>query len=127
MQFRLTELNLPPRMQAIDMDDEADILHRNSDGIGFAHLYCSIIWPEFVEFDDMIFVQMNFTPDYVDQLRSDNPRIKPNRIEGTVNLTYLDNVFGARDTAENVVESVGRTLTRTWLAKAELEFPNRRL
>lgn len=83
-----------------------------------------LIWPEFIEKDGFIFLEENYELNYYEELIAEGD---PN-IEATINTTYLDRIIFPKSEVSDgkVWDKIGRLLVQTWVAKAQLCFPNKK-
>jgi hypothetical protein len=92
----------------------------NKASIELAFDTVKFFWPKFREESGFIFLDENFDPDAFSRLLK---TVAPAKLEETINLTYLDDVFlGAGDSRE-IWEELGRYVCAMWVAKASAQFP----
>lgn len=91
--------------------------------IEIALLYGKVFWPDLVEVDGFVLLTAQYDEDYYHRVLADLGRDK---LEATINTTYLRTVFGDRDAHEAVWETLGCLLSHSWKACAETKFPGRK-
>lgn len=99
-----------------------DSLASQGHPVGLALGYAKVFWPDFVEVEGFVLVAEHYTDDYFNRILEE---VGAAELEATINTTYLRDLFGDGDAPEATWETLGNLLTRTWKAKAEVEFPHR--
>lgn len=98
-----------------------DYLAGRSDGPEIALAYGSLLWPQFVRVSGFILLEEHYDEAYFERVLRD---YGPAKVEATINTTYLDNIVGAKDVEQEVLEALGALLCETWVARAKLMFPD---
>lgn len=101
-----------------------DFLHCRAEGPELALAYSSVFWPDLIEVDGLVLVKENYDVEYFARVAADCSREK---IEATINTTYLQDLFGAdaRVADEKLWTALGEILRDCWKARAEAQFPGR--
>lgn len=101
-----------------------DFLYRRADGPELALAYSSVFWPELVEIDGFVLIKENYDADCLARVRAE---CGPENVEGRINTTYLQDLFGpgAEGADEWVWTALGELIRDAWKAHAEALFPGR--
>ena len=100
-----------------------DLLARERNPIELALLYGRAFWPELVQVQGFVLLAERYDEDYFERTLAE---VGAEKLESTINTTYLRDLFGDEEADAWVWESIGATLAGSWKARAETLFPSRR-
>lgn len=88
-------------------------------------MYARMIWPEFVEHDDCIFLAKDFSPESYRKWRK---QLDKTRTEAMLNHRHITDLFLNSSFKPNleIVTWIGRYLKEVWTEKLKRDFPDRR-
>ncbi|WP_435623779.1 hypothetical protein [Flagellimonas sp.] len=91
--------------------------------------YSTIFWPEFLEYDNCIFIKSHFSPDNYEEWTKSKSISDYRQIESVINHIHILDFFTFEKQNEINVEQVkylGCILQEIYAAKLKTEFPNRK-
>ena len=97
-----------------------------------ALLYAKLFWPDFVEFEEMVFFK-NHVEDEGDRDRVRKAlttgKLTKCEVEKQFNLVEIPYLFGSKigESDDNLDVSLSRFLTLTWESKLKMQFPSRNI
>lgn len=88
-------------------------------------MYARMIWPEFLEYDDCVFLAKGFSSESYRQWRK---QLDKTQTEVMLNHTHITDLFLNSSFQPNleIVTFIGRYLKEVWTEKLKRDFPNRR-
>lgn len=88
--------------------------------------YSQLFWPNFIEYQNCVFLEQNFTKDAFNEW---NTTLKNNltNVESTLNHIHLSEAFGNPDMSSNERQLyfLGNLLFEMWKCKLRLNFPKK--
>ncbi len=90
--------------------------------------YSTIFWPEFVEFNDYIFIKSHFSEDNFKEWIKSESVSNYGQIENVINHIHILDLFSYEKQADISFEQVkylGDLLQKIYSTKLKVEFPNR--
>jgi hypothetical protein len=92
--------------------------------------YARILWPEFVEHDECVFMTEHFSEkNYQDFMRQTGQ--DKTAVETVMNhvhiLDLFNDMYSEPKPTRELILYVGRLIKETWLAKLKRDFPNRKV
>lgn len=87
-------------------------------------MYARMIWPEFIEHDDCVFLAQGFSTDSYKQWRK---QLDKTRTEAMLNHCHITDLFINSEFKPNlnIVLYIGRYLKEVWTEKLKRDFPAR--
>ncbi|HPH97018.1 MAG TPA: hypothetical protein PKW33_14460 [Anaerolineaceae bacterium] len=119
----IPELNEWNEGQGVDIKDWINMLGSYQHAIAYSFL----LWPDFVEFNDCVFLASKFDMDYVWDLLLER-RGKPSDVETWVNeIDFGDNIFpNDKEATQEQVLYLARKLRDIWTYRLQHDFPERK-
>lgn len=119
----IPELNEWNEGQGVDIKDWINMMGSYQHAIAYSFL----LWPDFVEFNDCVFLASKFDMDYVWDLLLERRR-KPSDVETWVNeINFKDSVFlNDKEATQEQVLYLARKLRYIWTYRLQHDFPERK-
>jgi len=89
--------------------------------------YALLFWPDFVIYDDCVFLREPDAQNYQNWMQCSNG--DKTRVEGVMNHRHITDMFcnSAVDPTKDMVVHIGRLLKDMWSCRLKRDFPERRI